>query len=481
MSSATSDAASTAATQDSGLRGNSIGVVSLTAQVVAQLGPVASVALLVGFVAVSSGNGAWLTWVLATATILVAAFCFSRLTHRTASSGGLASLLAREAGPFPGVVAALGIAGFGLGLSPFLGQVFGIYLRDYLAIIGLTDAGDPNTWIVLVGGLVMFLVGGFLCARDVRLSTAVMLVVELASLAVLVALLLLALVRTDGARIDRAQLTLDGVSAHGVVLGIVLAVFMFLTFEAAITFSQETTAAKRTIATSMYAAVAITGLLMIVATYVLMLALRNAGLDVAASPNPLADLADVAGVHWMSYVLQLGIIVGMFAGTIALTNWLSRLIYTLGRERILPSALGVAHPRHRTPARATAVCVVVQVAVLTVVALLGKVDDLTFYSYIGSYFSLLYCFVYVVALLTIAVVSWRRWEQPLVTVLSLVASAVLGYVIWNSVVPAPAPPLDTYTYASLATMGVVLAVGWIGSRRRGSRLARLGSSSVDLL
>ncbi len=467
--------------QESGLRGDSIGFASLTGQTVAQLGPVASVAVLVGFVAASAGNGSWLTWLLATGTVLIAGFVFSGLTSRMASSGGLASLLAREVGPFPGIAAALGIAVFGLGLAPFLGQVFGVYVHDYLVLVGAIGPGGAGDWLVIAAAVLGFLVSGYLCARDVRLSTKLLLVVELVSLAALLLLLVLATWHTDGSVIDRAQWSLDRVTLNGVVLGLVLAMFTFVTFEGAITFSEEATVAKKTVASAMYGAVAITGGLMVVASYVMTMAFANDGKNVAESTNPLSDLADIAGVHWLSYVLQLGIVVGMFAGGLALTNWLGRLLYSLGRERILPSALGQVHPEHRTPSQAIRVIVVAEVLVFAVLSAFGKAADLTLYSYIGSYFTLLYIFVYLVALVAVSIVAWRRWRARGMSLVAVVPAAVLVLVIYNSVVPRPPYPLDYFTYASLATMVLILVLALLGARSKGGRLARLGSSSVDLL
>jgi amino acid transporter len=265
------------------------------------------------------------------------------------------------------------------------------------------------------------------------------------------------------------------------VLGLVLAMFTFVTFEGVITFSEEATVPKRTVATAMYGAVIITGGIMVVASYIMTVGFRHAGSDVAQSANPLSDLADIAGVHWLSYVLQLGIVIGMFAGGLALTNWLSRLLYTLGREGVLPRSLGEAHPEHQTPWKATRVIVALELLVFAVLALLGKASDLTLYSYIGSYFTLLYIFVYGVALVAVAYVAWRHWGAKRTALLAVIPTAVLVLVVYNSVHPEPPSPLNYYTYASLLTMVVIAVIAWVGSRRKQGRLARLGSTSVDLL
>jgi amino acid transporter len=57
--------------------------------------------------------------------------------------------------------------------------------------------------------------------------------------------------------------------------------------------------------------------------------------------------------HWLTIFFQLLMITGSFACMCAFFNTSNRYWFSMGRERILPSALGRTHPKHRSPYMAT--------------------------------------------------------------------------------------------------------------------------------
>ncbi|MCS5722543.1 APC family permease [Herbiconiux sp. CPCC 203407] len=458
------------------LRRNALGAVNLLAQSVAALGPAASAAVLVGLVAALSGNGSWLTWLLATLFAGLAAFCFSALARRYSTSGGLASLVSKVGGAIPGTVVTLVILVFGIGFAPFFAVVFGNYARDYIVLLGYQG---PTWWLVPAFGILSILFCAFLCLRDVALSTRVMLVIEIGSMAAILVLMGITLANHPDRILDTEQLTLSGAGLYEVVFGLVLAMFMFITFESSITLGREARTAQSTVTRSLYGSVLISGLFLVLCSYVTTLGFAADGAALAESFNPLGDLAAMEGATWLSYVIQLGIVAGMLAGMVAFLTWMSRVVLSLSKERILPAALGGVDRRHGTPRRAIFGIMVFQLVVFIVLCFTGGVQDLSLYGLVGSVFTLIYLFAYVVALLTIAVVAARRWHQPGITVAAVVAAGAFGYVIYNSVVPLPAFPTGVFTLVALGLMVLFVVVALLGSRK-GGLLSRLGSSSVEL-
>ena len=472
----TPDAATTHDSEGGELRHDALGSISLLAQSVSALGPAASAAVLIGLVAGLSGNGSWLTWILATVFAALAAFCFSALARRYTASGGLASLISKVGGPIPGTIVTLVILVFGVGFAPFFAVVFGNYARDYIVLLGYEG---PTWWLVPLFGILSVVFCAFLCIRGVALSTRVMLVIEIGSMAVILVLMGITLVNHPGSLFDTDQLTLSGVGFYEVFLGLVLAMFMFITFESSITLGREARTAQSTVTRSLYGSVIISGLFLVVCSYITTMGFSANGAAVAESFNPLGDLAEMENVTWLSYVIQLGIVAGMLAGMVAFLTWLSRVILSLANDRILPAPLGAVNRKHGTPKRAILAVMVFQLVVFVVLCVTGGAQDLTLYGFAGSVFTLIYLFAYVVALITIAVVAVRRWRNPLLVVAAVVSAASFGYVIYNSVVPIPAFPMGIFTYVALGLMVVIAVIALLGSRE-GSVLRRLGSSSAEL-
>lgn len=458
------------------LRKGALGTISLLAQSVSALGPAASAAVLVGLVASLSGNGSWLTWLLATAFAVLAAYCFSALARRHTTSGGLASLVSRIGGVLPGTIVTLVILVFGIGFAPFFAIVFGNYARDYVVLLGYEG---PSWWLVPAFGIGSILFCAYLCIRGVALSVRVMLVIEIGSMAVILVLMGIVLANHPDGLIDTAQLSLSGVGIYEVVFGLVLAMFMFITFESSITLGREARAAHSSVTRSLYGSVLVSGLFLVLCAYVITMGFTANGAILAESFNPLGDLAAMEGVQWLSYPIQLGIVAGILAGMVAFLTWVSRVIMSLSKDRVLPASFGHIDVRRGTPRNAILAVMAFQLIVFGILCLTGGVQDLTLYGLVGTVFTLIYLFAYVVALVTIAVIALRTWKKPFLVVAAVLSAGSFVYVIINSVVPFPVYPINVFTAVAVGLM-VLFGIAGVIAARRGGFLTRLGSNSAEL-
>src|SRR5262249_1750210 len=112
----------------------------------------------------------------------------------------------------------------------------------------------------------------------------------------------------------------------------------------------------------------IVGLFLIFCSYVLVLAFQGSRLSITASTDALASAASISGVSWYGYVVDVGVVVSMFAVLIAVYNSCGRLLYTLAREGLVPAAFGRSHPRHGTPSAAVLFTGAVNMIALLIVA-----------------------------------------------------------------------------------------------------------------
>ncbi len=215
-----------------GLHAGVLGPVETLAQSVSAMAPSTSPSLTIPLVFALAGNATWFVYLMATATILLVGFCVSRFARLSASPGSLYSYTAHTLPPFFGVVAAwaLLLAYLATGASVAGGA---LYYSNMLALEFLH--WTPPAAVVL---LLVCAVAAFVAYRDVKLSAELMLWIEVGSLSLIVAVLVI-MPAHFGMHIDLDQLHMKGVSFASLGPALVLAMFSFVGFESATTLGAE--------------------------------------------------------------------------------------------------------------------------------------------------------------------------------------------------------------------------------------------------
>lgn len=72
--------------------------------------------------------------------------------------------------------------------------------------------------------------------------------------------------------------------------------------------------------------------------------------------SPVAFALQSIGVRWASALVATGVIAGLTSVMLALYYGLTRVIFAMGRDGLLPQAMAAVHHKTLTPARATIVC-----------------------------------------------------------------------------------------------------------------------------
>ena len=301
------------------LQRNAVGTFGALAQSLGAISPAGTVAVMGALIVPLAGTGTWLTVLFQMIVVLCTGWIIIRLARRFATTGGLYGLNSRCAGRLGGVLTALAIVFIGLAALPAMVVVFANYTASFFNLFG-----TPMSKPVLAGFCVLGAVlAAFFSYKEIKLSVMVMLALQALSIAMMVLLFSIVLAHAPHI-IDGAQFGLHGVTVQGLALGMVIGIFAYEGFESATVFGQEARNPNHVIPRAVVGSLIITGLLFTFAGYSLVLGYNGHLPALIASPNPLTDLANRNGVHWLSYLVDIGIIVATFAVIIATINLVAR-------------------------------------------------------------------------------------------------------------------------------------------------------------
>ncbi|MGN7798992.1 APC family permease [Leifsonia sp. 22587] len=342
-----------------GLDRRSLSFVDVLAQSVGAVAPSAAAATCPVLVAARVGSGTLLAFLLAGVLMALVAYAVNQFTRRMAATGSLYTFAARGLGVRAGfATSAAMIVGYGfVAMFALLGAAY--YGQTLLAHVMPAVAGSRAVVLALLAGF------GALCLlvlwRGIRLSTRVTLVIELLSIAGILVLIVVLLVRVPAPSFWDVALP-RGVGIPQLAAGTTVAVTAFVGFESAATLGVESRRPFATIPRTIRWTVIAAGVLYLLSAYTQLAGFDALGGDLARSDSPVNDLAARAGVEWIGLLLDAALASSFLACALASTTALARVLFSLGREGIAPRALGRTHPRFRTPYVALAVGVAAEVA-----------------------------------------------------------------------------------------------------------------------
>ena len=153
----------------------------------------------------------------------------------------------------------------------------------------------------------------------------------------------------------------------GLLAGASLVFFAFIGFDVVATSAEEVKNPQRTLPRGIFAGLAIVTLLYIGVSLVLTGMVSYKVL--AADPNASLATAFVAvGATWAAQVISVGILIGLTTVIMVLLLGLSRVVFAMSRDGLLPRSLSVTSDKRHTPAR-------IQIIVGVLVALIAGLTD----------------------------------------------------------------------------------------------------------
>jgi len=331
-------------------------------------------------VVLGSGWAGPSAFIVATVMLLIFTVGYIEMSRRVTTAGGFYSFVSHGFGQAFGLgTAALVTASYSILVAALLG-VFGYFANT--TIDSWLHVSIP-VWLLMFGALVVDVLFAWF---DIKITARILGVFFVAE--VLGALILaFAIVLTGGdhgltpAPLNPIKL-FNNPSAIGVfgaaAPGVALfgAFWSWVGFEMAPNYGEETHRPKRIFGRATFGTLFVLGIVYVFVTWAFVVGWGTNHVSQAVNAQFkgtfISAYYPLTGRYvglWLTDAFKVLIITSSFACQLAFFNTSSRYLFALGRERLLPSALGRTHGKHNTPhiaAIALAIAVGIYVAVFTI-------------------------------------------------------------------------------------------------------------------
>ena len=245
----------------------------------------------------------------------------------------------------------------------------------------------------------------------------------------------------------------------GVALGVLFAYTAFAGYGGATPLGEETKEAKRTVGRAVIFTSVILGLFFIFAAYAFTVGWGPSNMGSYANalvPGitlTLQDLGPIAAV-----IITVFYINSILTDAVVLTNSASRVIFSMGRDKVLSSRLSAVHDVHKTPHISAIVTVVAATAVAAIsVPLLGG-GGFNAFIFTGVVATLGTLLVHMITNAALPVIRRKRnLSMGILNIaLAVITIAALMYVFYGTFISISTPVIvAAYLFAAWSIVGVI--------------------------
>lgn len=353
--------------------------------------PASSVFIIIPFLLLTAGTGAFLALLFAAVIGVLMAFCWGELSAAFPIAGGDYALVWHSfKGPWARLGNALSFVTFALMMASvaFIPAVIALGTAQYLSSVITLDTAVAGAVVCLVAAGV-----AILRIRTNAVLTGIFLVIELVALAVLV-VLGLANLHADrigslfsGWQVGAASGGLSPIAFGVILTATATGVFAYNGYANAVNFAEETKGSSRNIAVAILWSLVVTVLAELIPTTAVLLGAPDLG-KVTTDPAPMNYFLLATSSTAINNIVSIGIALAIFNATLAIILEFGRIVYSSARDRAWPGPvsdwLAAVHPRFRSPWIATAAVGVVS-AILCLTVKLGDLITLTGASLVLEY------------------------------------------------------------------------------------------------
>jgi amino acid transporter len=415
---------------------------------------------------------------------VLALFCvgYVSMARHVANAGAFYAYISR------GIGRPIGVAGAWVAVVAYNALQVGLYGAIGAATTPLLSAWfgvDVAWWVVALCAWAVVAVLGQL---HVDVNGRVLAVLLVAEVAVIVVYSLANVANPAGGTVRFDTLDPTALFAPGVGAILALGVLGFVGFEGAVVYSEEARDPQRTVRIASYVSVGLIAGLYTFGSWAMSVATGPDQIVAQSQTHSTELIFELANTHLGVLVVDIGralFVTSVLAAMISFHNTTARYVFALGRERVLPEALGRTSPRTGSPMLGSLIQTVIGGAVIVLYAVAGwdPVVQLFFWGGTAGGLGVLL----LISTTSIAIIVyflrhpaeetvWRRFIAPVLAAILLLIVVVLALANFATLLGVePTSPLRwgiPFAYLVIAILGAMWALAL--RRRRPAVYAAIG-------
>ncbi|WP_197922657.1 APC family permease [Thiosulfatihalobacter marinus] len=389
-------------------------------------------------IAWGAGMATALTYAATTLILLVFTVGFAQMAKRITSAGAFYTFTTQGLGRPTGLAVGLTVMSAYSMISPAIAGGFGFYTALLLeAYLGIQVAWY---WCSAAALVLMWIISTFRITYGAKILS-VLLIVEV----LIIAAISLTTTVAGGSEGQMPHVfdPAGWSAAPAIGVGFFLAFWSWIGFETTAIYGEETMDPKKAVPRATYIAVLTLGLFYTFAAYA---GLVGFGSESTTQAETLVDqyffeLADIYTFRGVRVIMDFLVITSFFACSFAFHNNATRYFYSLGRDGILPKALGRTHAEHKSPHIAAGVQALVAIFTVALFAF-GGGDPLL---HLGTWLPI-FCTLAVIVvqlIVSLAVIGYFNrvgrdeplawWKTLLAPALGAVAQGIVVILLLNNI------------------------------------------------
>jgi APA family basic amino acid/polyamine antiporter len=369
--------------------------------------------------ATEAGPAIVLSFVVAGVICALAALCYAELAAMVPVAGSAYTFTYATVGELVAFIIGwdlvleftVGASAVAVGWSAYLNstldQIFGVTLPTSISGPPSAEGGIVNLpAMAIVAALAYVLVRGIRITAKANIA-----------LVAITILVLLVVIAVGGTEIDSGNWSpFAPFGLSGIVGGAALVFFAYIGFDIVATSAEETREPQRDMPIGIISSLAIVTILYVLVAGVIT-GMRP--YEELGSPAPIADAFEALDRPWAAAFVYGGALIALTNTVLILMLGQSRVGFAMARDRLLPPALGSAHPRYGTPARFT----MITALVVALAAGFTGIDTLATLVNIGTLFAFVLVAIAVLVLRRIDPDRPRPFKTPLTPALPILSVA----------------------------------------------------------
>lgn len=442
-------------TPATGLQSNSVGLVTVLMQSIAQIAPAVGVLTTIAFNTQQAGLGAPSAYIAAFIIGLIVAVSLAQLGKHFPSAGGFYTYVSATVGPSAGFMVgwlySWIVALIPGGLAAFTGYVLQTEISK--------NYGIDIPWQYIAAAILLIV--GYIAYKGIKTSGKMLTVLSVVEMLIIAALAVGGLISPGEGGVSLAGFNpANATSSHGFFLAVVLSIFAFTGWEGAAAVAEEARNPRKVIPQAIIGSLILLGIYYVFCAWGIQTGWGIAHLDTLADSkdSPAFAVAHrLWGNGWILILLALlnsGIAVCIACTVDSTRNW-----YAMARAEAIPGWLKKVHPEHRTPHTA----ILTQTVLALIVALVGgsfMQPDQAFFM-LATLATIIYVFVYFMGNIGVArfftTVMRKDLNVIVHIVFPIISTIALFCVLYYSLVPLPEPPVG---YAPIAFVVLMVLGLW---------------------